>query len=111
MKIFINVDTYKEVAIDTKRELENVCSSYDIEIVDNASEADMIFSIGGDGTFLESARLSNGIPVIGINCGTLGFLTDVNPDDLEETIANILDGKYYIEERMMLEGKIIKENG
>lgn len=111
MKIFINADTYKEVAIDTKKKLEELCGSFDIEIVDKASDADMIFSIGGDGTFLESARISNGIPVIGINCGTLGFLTDINPNDLEETIASILDGKYYIEERMMLEGEIIKENG
>ena len=111
MKIFINVDNYKKEALETAGELKKLASKYKIKLVDDSSKADMIFSVGGDGTFLKAARLSDRVPIIGINCGTLGFLTEINPEDLDNTIKSILDGEYYIEDRMMLEGEIIKENG
>lgn len=111
MKIFINADNYKKEAFETASELKKSASKYEIKIADSPSKADVIFSVGGDGTFLKSARLSDGVPIIGINCGTLGFLTEINPEDLNSTLKSILDGKYYVEDRMMLEGEIIKENG
>ena len=64
-----------------------------------------------DGTFLKTARLSDEKPILGINTGTLGYLTEVNPDQLEEAINDILNKNYRIENRMMLEGEIIKPNG
>jgi len=111
MKIFINVDKNKEFAISTKESLINTCNELNITVCENPSDADIICSIGGDGTFLESSRLSKGCPTIGINCGTLGYLTDVNPEDIEKAMKDLLDNNYYIEERMMLEGEIIKDNG
>lgn len=111
MQIFINIDKNKQVAIKTREELVQTCDRLGITITDNAEAADIICSIGGDGTFLESSRISGGCPIIGINCGTLGYLTDVNPEDIEKAMKDILDKKYYIEERMMLEGEIIKEDG
>ena len=67
--------------------------------------ADMVISIGGDGTFLKAARKvgSKGIPIIGINTGRLGFLADIHPDDIEQTIDDILNGNYDIEERSVLQ--------
>jgi NAD+ kinase len=111
MKIFVNVDKNKEFAISTKESLINACNELNITVCENASEADIICSIGGDGTFLESSRLSKGCPTIGINCGTLGYLTDVNPDDIQKAMQDLLNNNYYIEERMMLEGEIIKDTG
>ena len=111
MKIFINADENKELAISTKEKFEKTCNKLNINICDNPLKADIICSIGGDGTFLESSRLSEGRPIIGINCGTLGYLTDVNPNDIEKAMKDIINNKYYIEDRMMLDGEIIKENG
>lgn len=111
MKIFINTDTYKEKSIETTEKLKKISSELEIEIVKDSEDADIIFSVGGDGTFLETSKLVNGSPIIGINCGTLGFLTEIKPDDLKEALEAILNEKYYIEKRMMLEGEILKENG
>lgn len=111
MKIFINADAFKEIAIETKERLMEISKELDIEVVEDVKESDIVCSIGGDGTFLESSKLSLSKPIIGINCGTLGFLTEVNPDEIKKAMEDILNGNYYIEERMMLEGEIIKENG
>ena len=81
MKIFISEDDFKEIALKTKDDLVDCCKKLDIEIVSDISKADIIFSIGGDGTFLNTAKLTNK-PLIGINTGTLGYLTEVNPDEL-----------------------------
>ena len=48
------------------------------------------------------------IPILGINMGTLGYLTEVEISDLDEAIGKILDGNYQIESRMMLEGSFEK---
>lgn len=111
MNIFINIDEGKEFAVETKKKLLFICSNLKINVVDNPGEADFICSIGGDGTFIQSCSLSTGQPAVGINCGTLGFLTDINPEDMEKAMSDILNNKYYIEERMMLDGEIIKQNG
>lgn len=66
---------------------------------------DFLFSIGGDGTFLESATVvkDSGIPVLGINTGRLGFLAYVNSNNLLMAIQQLLKGDFRIEERMMIE--------
>ena len=110
MKIFINTDTFKEIAKKTEEDLIGYCNNMDIEIADDAENADIIFSIGGDGTFLNTAKLTDK-PIIGVNTGTLGYLTEVNPCDLAKALENILDENYTIENRMMVEGKIIKSRG
>ena len=65
---------------------------------------DMIFSLGGDGTFLQTAAWvgRQPIPVLGINTGRLGFLADISPSDIEKTIEEIFSGKYNLEEKCLL---------
>ncbi len=67
--------------------------------------ADLLVSLGGDGTLLRAvmAALDTGIPVLGVNIGRLGFLTLVEPDDLESALAAFVNGTYRVEERMTLE--------
>lgn len=67
--------------------------------------ADMVISIGGDGTFLKAAsRVGNkGIPILGINTGRLGFLADISPEEMEETFAEIYSSQYSVEERSVLQ--------
>ena len=110
MKIFINADSFKEIALKTKDDLIRYCEELDIEIAKDISEADILFSIGGDGTFLNTAKMTDR-PIIGINTGTLGYLTEVNPDDLQKALKSILSDNYTVENRMMVEGKIIKSDG
>ena len=67
--------------------------------------ADMALSIGGDGTFLRAAEKigDRGIPVLGVNIGRLGFLADVPAEEVEPVLNEILEGKYKIEERSLLQ--------
>lgn len=110
MKIFINIDKHNKKAIQTRKKLISICKKHDIKICDNPEEAKLICSIGGDGTFLKSSKLSTAA-MIGINCGTLGYLTDINPEDIEKAINDLINKKFFIEERIMLKAEILKENG
>lgn len=62
-------------------------------------------SVGGDGTFLTTANMigSRNIPILGINCGRIGFLADIRPKDAERAIKRVLAGKFSTEKRRMLE--------
>ncbi|WP_407453861.1 NAD(+)/NADH kinase [Methanobrevibacter sp.] len=111
MKIFINIDNRNSNSLKTKEELIKISQELKIEITNEMSECDLIISIGGDGTFLKSARLSCEKPLIGIHTGTLGFLTEISPKNIKQTLNEILNENYYIEERMMLEGEIIRKDG
>ena len=66
---------------------------------------DMAISLGGDGTFLQTAAWvgRQNIPILGINTGRLGFLADVNTGDIETTLDEISRGEYTVEERSLLE--------
>jgi len=68
------------------------------------SKADLIIVFGGDGTLLASARryLKFNIPILGINMGTVGFLTDIKIEDFEIAIKDIIDGNCKIEERNLV---------
>ena len=72
---------------------------------DNNFDADFVISMGGDGTFLKAAcRVGKkNIPILGVNMGRLGFLADISPDDIEEVIAQIYEGRCAIEERCVLQ--------
>ena len=111
MKIYINCDEFKEIAISTKEKLISECLKLDIDVTDSIESADIVISIGGDGTFLKTSRIAEEKPIIGINTGTLGYLTEINPENIKEALTDLINGNYYIEKRMMLEGEILKSNG
>lgn len=74
-------------------------------------KCDMLIALGGDGTMLAAARMVGqfGIPILGVNLGKLGFLAEVSVDELHQCIDDILNGNYFIEERMALEAKSSKD--
>lgn len=78
---------------------------------DFLAEADCALVLGGDGTLLRVAReaAKKGIPVMGINLGTLGFLAEVEINRMDEAITKLMTGDYMTEERMMLEGSVFHE--
>ena len=78
-----------------------------------ANHADLVIAIGGDGTLLYAARLvaHRGVPLMGINRGRLGFLTDVLPKDMFDSVDAALEGRCERDERALLEARVISANG
>lgn len=72
------------------------------------SQCDLAVVVGGDGSMLTAARAlaKHSVPVVGINRGGLGFLTDISPDELEQRMDEVLAGQYTTEERFLLHTKI-----
>ena len=69
---------------------------------------DFLFSLGGDGTFLETVNLvrDSGIPVLGVNIGRLGFLSYISQENMDESLESVFSGNYDIEERMLLKVEV-----
>jgi NAD+ kinase len=78
---------------------------------DGETKADLAIVIGGDGTMLGAARelVRHHVPLVGINQGRLGFMTDIGQSDMQAAIGSILDGKYSVEERTLLEAEILRQ--
>ena len=72
---------------------------------DDDFEADIVISLGGDGTFLKAASRvgKKNIPILGINTGRLGFLADISPEEMGNTLEDIYNHHYKIEERSVLQ--------
>ena len=68
-------------------------------------KADLLFSIGGDGTILDTVPfvLNSGIPVVGINMGRLGFLSSISKNEIDMAVNSVLTGDYTVEQRTLLE--------
>ena len=75
------------------------------------SDIDLIISVGGDGTFLSTARhfLLHGLPIIGVNAGHLGFLMEISPDEMENALQKLLRGQFHLSERMVLEARVYRD--
>lgn len=71
---------------------------------------DFVIAIGGDGTMLSAAHIygKKGIPILGVNSGGLGFLTDITFDQLSATLSEIKSGKYLFEERLVAQARVRK---
>ena len=84
-------------------------SSSENEFLQNS---DAIVSVGGDGTFLSVAHICRFTekPIIGVNLGGLGFLTDISPDEIESTLDKIQSGQFSTISRMVLEAVLYREN-
>ncbi|WP_061238064.1 NAD(+) kinase [Ectopseudomonas composti] len=72
---------------------------------------DLVIVVGGDGSMLGAARAlaRHKVPVLGINRGSLGFLTDIRPDELELKVAQVLEGQYLTENRFLLEVEVRRQ--
>jgi NAD+ kinase len=76
-----------------------------------APELDLLITLGGDGTIVRAIRAvaHEGVPILGVNLGRLGFLAEVEPAALDEVLPALLDGRFFVEERMMLRSELVRE--
>ena len=72
--------------------------------------ADLVIVVGGDGSILGVSRdlAGSGVPVVGVNRGSLGFLAAIAPGDIEEKFEQILSGDYSIEDHFLLEAQVFR---
>jgi len=100
-----------EVMIDTNGADVMDVDGCDFDEMCKAS--DILVTIGGDGTLISAVRRSQNynLPILSINAGRLGFLADINPDELESFFERLMRGEYRIDKRVMLEAVITRENG
>ena len=117
-KIGILYHPEKETTYALARQLEEflgakhlpvwLCSAWEDEVARaQVNGTDLIVSIGGDGTILRAAQvvIPGLIPIIGINLGRLGFMTELNVDETKEKLDAFLDGEGWIDERSLLEAE------
>lgn len=80
------------------------------DIYEKFGRPQVVISLGGDGTMLGTARdfMDSDVALLGVNLGSLGYLTEVEKDNVIPALEKVLTGEYEIEERMMLEGYAIK---
>lgn len=104
----------KQIPFILLTEFAEALNRLDLDHGDEAyigQQADLAVVIGGDGSMLGAARslVSHSIPVLGINRGRLGFLTDVMPDEVEADLEDVLNGKYVSENRFLLDMRVVRD--
>ncbi|NLT11506.1 MAG: NAD(+)/NADH kinase [Clostridiaceae bacterium] len=123
----IDKDPGYEFAVDVARK---VVQKSAVAVVDNAylgtplgnsqytevaeyASCDLIFCIGGDGTFLSTVHnhFLKDVPIIGINLGSIGFLAEISPEQFDDALDRILNQRFQIENRMQLEISVISHDG
>ena len=98
----LDINLYIDKSSNNKNENFTV-----LEHKEYVKKVDIVVVFGGDGTLLNAARkyLNYDIPILGINMGNVGFLTDISTDNFEKTIKEVLNGNYKIEERNLVSAK------
>lgn len=88
------------------------CEGKDEQFAKDAN-ADCVVVLGGDGTILQVARelAGTGLPILGVNVGTLGFLAETDPESVERSIDRVMAGDYELSSRMMLKGIVEGSDG
>lgn len=86
-------------------------SSFGYPEIDFQEDVDLVMTLGGDGTILGVARqvAEKGIPILGVNLGHLGFLTDLEIPDLFPALSKLIKDDYEIESRMMLAARVLRD--
>lgn len=97
-----------DVFVDTKLHAEYEIGEKYLKHEHELDTIDFAIVMGGDGTIIHSARrlAQHGVPILGINLGSLGFLTQIEQCEWKESLSQVLEGKYQIQNRMMLEAKV-----
>ena len=96
----------------TLADVDRLEGKYKFTNPDKVSEdIECVIAVGGDGTLLQAARdlFEINVPFIGVNRGTLGYLSEVRPDQVDYMMDKLINDEYTIEKRMMIEGEVHKK--
>jgi NAD+ kinase len=113
-KILMLKNEKKPIAHVIERKLLEIFHKNNIEVINTldleSRDFDLIIILGGDGTLLYHARKPRLVdtPVLGINCGNLGFLSEVETEEIEESIEKLINGRYDIENRIMIDVSVVR---
>jgi NAD+ kinase len=101
----------KKEALEAEKELAAYLTERGISASDDSP--DLVISLGGDGSMLRAAQFAHSanVPLLGINLGALGYLTEAECGEEREAIERILSGRYFLEERLMLSCDATTDSG
>lgn len=101
LKVFLDCKTGERIGVPSELTKEDV----------GAKDLDLLIVLGGDGTLISVARMMHGrgVPILGVNMGSLGFLTEVTMDEIYPTLESVLVGKIDFEERILLSVTVLKK--
>ena len=126
MRVSILVNLYREDAIEAAKQAVSILHSKGIDVTtdrdgktvldieaatgEDLGSADLMISIGGDGTLLRASHICSphDTPILGVNYGRFGFVTQCPPDQLEAAINEFLDGQSKVEERLMVRAELVR---
>ena len=113
LKILKEYLVSRQLNVILEKSISESLSSHDLEVGDYHSlgqRCDLVIIVGGDGSLLGAARelVMHGVPVLGVNRGRLGFLTDISPAEVEQKVGEVLDGKYLMESRFLLDSSVMR---
>lgn len=105
VRVLLSAELRNEMCVQQSSEGNSLREDYAAYQPEMEDAIDFALSIGGDGTFLTTAMqvVEKSIPILGINCGHLGFLADVRTEDVDDILTKLVAKDYTIEQRIMLE--------
>lgn len=117
VSVVLNRNLSKEMMAHAKKAISTL-EAHDVhvdssETINGARDADLILVMGGDGTMLRGAELGRAVdvPVLGINYGHMGFLSEADPDDINNVVERIVAKNWTISERMTIDITVFRPDG
>ncbi len=113
-KVLLLKNDTKPIAFVIEKKLLEIFSNNNIKVItelkQDFNKIDMTIILGGDGTLLYHARQPKliDIPVLGINCGNLGFLSEVETEEIEDAMSKIINSQFQIEKRILIDISVIR---
>ncbi|MFQ3322402.1 MAG: NAD+ kinase [Pseudomonadales bacterium] len=115
VEVLLATVSKRQLNILLHEDIASQLSSHDYEVGatdDIGTKCDLVIVVGGDGSLLSAARdlAHHDVAVLGVNRGKLGFLTDIKPEQVETKVNEVLDGKYSVEERFLLDISVSRDD-
>jgi NAD+ kinase len=102
----------REITVAYDERTHRALAPEDCEVYDPETRYDLVVVLGGDGTLMSTARAQrHGVPILGVNLGGLGFLTEINRGELYPSLVEILAGRFTTEPRSLLDVELERPRG